>query len=120
METLVPDLKRLLVTYLSLADKRTLLRVSKACYWWIHPYVRIQSVPLTGKFIPSDCVLCHDDLTRPAKARLNKRDVCNVEESHFGECSYGHRFICHVKDNKTVGPCPKCGNYLKKQKRASK
>jgi hypothetical protein len=125
METLSRDMKILLASYLSLRDKRNLLQVSKWCYWWMKPYLRITTVPSGGRFAPGECVICdnipikvplpgahHDDATffveqHASKARLNTRAVWDLEKTAYAECERGHRFICHKKDGKFFN-CPKC------------
>ena len=119
MESLSRDMRRLLASYLTLREKRALLQVSKWCYWWMKPYVKITTVPSGGLFGPGQCKVCENRVVPRKKHRhrstLSHRTPCDLFSTEYAECERGHRFICHVMDKNVAFNCPIC--TVKKIKR---
>lgn len=113
--------------YLTLRDKRALMQVSKACYWWIHPYIRVFTVPKSGEFRPDPCIAALHDAQKSTLRRKLKATLASDEggRSTSMECGYGHRFPCHYSDfepakgvfESRLGPCPTCGRAMRPNKR---
>jgi hypothetical protein len=112
MEGLHRNILPLIFRHLTLRCKRNLMQVSKSCYWWIHPFVVNYTVPRTGMFKSFNCaaerrikfegfIVCGSG--------IQSRSVLEVHTLPTMECVYGHRLLCHKKDQRCKGMrCPTC------------
>lgn len=134
MEGLPKDIRTYIVRrFLVLGSLRNLLCVSKSYYMMFKFFVRIQTVPFGGSYIPPPCGVCNskpfsDDppgwnnqgfsySEHKANARLPKRSLDHlIAKNGMVECEKGHRFLCHSKDKTNEGMCSKCESVLKKIK----
>ena len=111
LELLGRDIRSILIKFLTLGSKRTLLQVSKSMYWWVKPCLRIATCPIryNNHFLGLHCLVCEQ---RKAQRRLSLLPQEIAKINHYVECKGGHRTVCHLKDardSNVKSPCPQPG-----------
>jgi hypothetical protein len=100
LESLGRDILSILIRYLTVGSKRTLLQVSKSMYWWIKPHLRIATCPIQYHYGGLSCLVC--------KQTGKRRDIAKV--NHYVECGAGHRIVCHLVDVRQATSSRMCIN----------
>lgn len=83
------DIRQLVISRVTLRDKRSLMRVCKTLYWFVKQYVTVNVMP---NFFGSELRTCFcGSMSKhfPQPVDSFERDVT------YYECAYGHRSISH-------------------------
>jgi len=117
-----PDMRRYIISKISLNSKRKLMLCNKKFYWWVKPFLFIQDGPwksVSNYDYHINCEICkkhniYHKYTIAPHFEIVSRAVVLGFNTFMLECEYGHKMLCHKNHTVKMSSCPyeNCSSVL--------